>query len=420
VISPAGAAVHAKDVVELSKWVPADWPTLSFYAGASNPSAAEIQDALAVVRTAHINFAADPSRDPWTHHLAWDGAHWTLYAHSQKQPGGQIKLDKPIVLGAKLSPAALKKLPPTSAVWFDPPLPRESASALLPAPAGAPRSAAVLTPDRAQAMYVIAGTPSEAGIRYAWFRRGDVDAEVQTPEGFGAGCSPSSPYPLRTDWVEPSKEVPPELPLSSFAVQLARLNGWLNLASTGLNGQAGFPYRLALRRDSENQDVVDGDRTYDQRAYRLVLVGNTKPTESIAPRWVYVLGIDCQGKGELLWPYQDSPAGKFPTDKDKGRFDRIPLPGDPITVGNPLGTDTFLMLTTSTPLANPDALSFNGVATRGGGPGQAVDPLENLLDSTSAGTRAGTRPAPAPTNWSVQMLRTQSWPQSPPIAANGK
>jgi hypothetical protein len=419
VISPVGATVHAKDVVVLTKWMPAKPPTLIFYAGASNPSAAEIQDALAVARTAHLNFAADPSRDHWTHHLAWDGKHWTLYAHSQKQPGGQSQQEKPIVLGAKLSHGAFRKLQPASLVWFDAPLPPESASALLATSDGALPSAAMLTHDRGQAKYVIAGTANEAGIRYAWFDRDDMDAEMQTPEGFGAGCAPDSPYPLRTDWVAPSKELPPELALSSFAVQLARLNGWLNLASTSLNGQADFPYRLALRSDSENQDVVDGGKTHDHAAYQLMLVAKARAAVSTgAARWVYVLSIDCQGKGLLQWPYKGIPAARFPTENVNGR--RIQLPGDPMLVEDPLGTDTYLLLTTSTRLSSQDALQFSGVATGRGPatmPAKPVDPLEDLLDSTSAGTRVR---GPAPTNWSVQMLRTQSLPQSPPAGANGK
>ena len=84
----------------------------------------------------------------------------------------------------------------------------------------------MLAADRTQAMYVIGSTLSDAGISYAWFKRSDVDAEVQTPNGSGAGCSPNSPYPLRTDWVAPQPT--PELALSASAVQLARLNGWLN------------------------------------------------------------------------------------------------------------------------------------------------------------------------------------------------
>jgi hypothetical protein len=404
VISPAGATVHARDVVELTKWVPAARPTLSFYAGASNPSSAEIQDALNLVRSAHLNLAADPSRDHWTHHLVWDGTRWMLEMHTQSSPAGPGKKDKPIILGAKLSPSALKKVPPAGVVWFDAPLPRESASALLLLQSGAPPSAAVLTSDRTQAAYVIGGTLTGAAISYAWFKRSDVDAEVQTPNGSGAGCSPNSPYPLRTDWVAPQPT--PELALSASAVQLARLNGWLKLGSSALTGQADFPYRLTLRRASESQDVVDGGRTYDQATYEPALVGSRKA--AVSSRWVYVLSIDCQGKGVLLFPYEGAPSGQFPTEEEK--LDRIVLPDDHIVVGDPLGTDTYLMLTTSTQLANPSALEFKGVVTRGAGSAQTEDPLEDLLDSTSAGTRAATRPAP--TNWSIQMLHTESAPQS--------
>jgi Caspase domain len=412
VISPAGATVHAKDVVELTKWVPAARPTLSFYAGASNPSAAEIQDALTVLRAAHLSFAADPSRDHWTHHLAWDGSRWTLETHAQNPPAGPGKKEKVIIVGAKLSPAALKKLPPASVVWFDAPLPRESASALLPLQNGAPPSAAVLTSDRTQAMYVIGGTLNDAGISYAWFKRSDVDAEAQTPTGSAAGCSPNSSYPLRTDWV--AAQGKPEPVLSASAVQLARLNGWLKLGSSALPGQADFPYRLTLRRVSENQDVIEGGRTYDQATYEPALVGSRKA--AVSPRWVYLLSIDCQGKGVLLFPYDGSPSGLLPTEEEK--LDRILLPGDPILVGDPLGTDTYLLLTTSTPLASPYALEFKGVVSRGAGYAKAEDPLEDLLDSTSAGSRGATRPAP--TNWSIQMLHTQSVLQSSSTAANDK
>jgi hypothetical protein len=415
VVSPPGASVHAKDIVQLTKWVPAQRPILSFYAGAPNPSLAEIQEAIAVLRAAHVKLAGDPSADPWTHHLAWDGAHWTIYPHSSKTSAGQVKKENPVALGARLSPAALKKLPPTGIVWFDAPLPRESAQGLLPTPAGKESpSAAQLTSDRIQAMYVIAGTATDTGIAYAWFKRSDLDAEVQTPKEIGAGCSPNSPYPLRTDWTVQDKTVPLESTLTDFAVQLARLNGWLQLESSSLGGQADFPYRLTLRRVPENQDVADGGKTYQKGNYELLLAGNAKT--AVTPRWVYVFGIDCQGKGTLLWPYEGVPPGKFPS--NKGRLAQIPLPGDPFPVSEPLGTDTYLLLTTSSPLADPSALEFKGVVTRGAKSATSVDPLEELLDATSAGTRSAARPTP--TNWSVQSLQTQSLPELPPTPASGK
>jgi hypothetical protein len=311
--------------------------------------------------------------------------------------------ENPVKLGAKLSPAALKRLPPASIVWFDAPLPGESLQHLLPPPAnGDLPSAAQLTSDRAQAMYVIAGKPAGAGVAYAWFKRSDKDAEVQTPKGPSAGCSPNSPYPLRTDWFAEDEMVGNESRLTNSAVKLAKLNGWLHLDSSG--GQTGYPLRLALRRVSEEQFVRDG-KTYDGEKYELWLVSKARDYEGATPRWVYVLGIDCTGKGMLLWPHPTP--GRFPA-SEEDRRSKIQLPRKPFSVQEPLGTDTYLLLTTATELMNTSALSFSGVVTTRDLKRALLDPLEELLDSTSAGLRD--IPEPTPTNWSVQSLQTQSCP----------
>jgi hypothetical protein len=57
------------------------------------------------------------------------------------------------------------------------------------------------------------------------------------------------------------------------------------------------------------------------------------------------------------------------------------------------------------------ALEFKGVVTRGAKSAAIMDPLEDLLDNTSAGTRGASRPTP--TNWSVQSLKTQSLAEAP-------
>ena len=207
---------------------------------------------------------------------------------------------------------------------------------LSPLAEGMSHNAAQLTSDRAQAMYVIAGTPNDTGISYAWFKRSDVDAEVQTPKEIAPGCSPNSPYPLRTDWAipEPEKKVSLESTLSDSAVQLARLNGWLHLESSR-TGQEDFPYRLALRLEFGEEYVSEGGKTYKNGKYELWLLRNRMGTA--LPRWVYVLGIDCEGKGTLMWPYDGGPpAGKFPA-ADNGGLNQMLLPGEPIAVDDPLG-----------------------------------------------------------------------------------
>jgi hypothetical protein len=401
VISPPGATVHAKDIVQLSKWVPAQRPVLNFYAGAANPAQAQIKDALGVVRASGIELVADPSSDPWTHHLAWDGAHWVLDPHPIKTSAGPDPGVKRTVLGSRLSAGAFAKLPPTSILWFDVPLPKESMPNLLAAPAaGEPARAAQLTTDRDQARYVIAGMPTDGNIRYAWFKRSDLDSGVQTPKDIGAGCSPHSSSPLRTDWVTADASAPPESPLTEAAMQLARLNGWLQLESSSQYGQSDFAYRLRLHSAAQNEDIEDKGTTH-RGNYELWLVGNAKA--KISPRWVYVLEIDCQGRGSLLWPHAGAPDGKFPA--EGGQLDQIPLPKGTIKVGDPLGTDTYVLLTTATRLVERTALEFKGVVTRGP-PAGPKDPLEELLDATSAGSRGPGKPTP--THWSVQTLQTQS------------
>ena len=257
VISPAGATVQAKDIVQLTKWVPAQRPTLNFYAGASNPPLADIQGCSGKeLRRANVKFATDPSSIHGR--IAWPGTARTGFSTRipERLGAGQVQKESSVSLGSKLSPGSLKKLPASGILWFDAPLPRESAQGLLPPPAeGMPANAAQLTTDRSQAMYVIAGAPTDTGIEYAWFKRDDMDAEVQRPKDIGAGCSPHSPYPLRTDWVVQNRFSPTQLEstLTDSAIQLARLNGWLHLDSSALGGQAAFPYRLALRRKSDGE-----------------------------------------------------------------------------------------------------------------------------------------------------------------------
>jgi hypothetical protein len=298
-------------------------------------------------------------------------------------------------LGTKLNAASLKKIPQGATLWFDPPLSRESTQALLP-----PAIAAKITPDRTQAKYVVGARTTGDGLEYAWFKRDDVDAEVLTPKGSGAGCSPNSAYPLRTDYIPGAPD--PQKALGDKAQQLAKLNGWLQLQSSPLTSHEQFPYGFVLRRENTTEDVADSGTTYPGN-YSMALVA-TRPPNNPTPRWVYVIGVDCQGKGGVVWPYEGMPPAKFPPD-GMGKAMRIPLPGTPFPVVPPLGNDTYLLLTTSTPLANYNALNFEGVVSRGAG----MSPLEDLLDATSAGNQ--TRGVPIATDWSVQPVQLQSVPK---------
>ena len=105
-----------------------------------------------------------------------------------------------------------------------------------------------------------------------------------------------------------------------------------------------------------------------------------------------------------MFPQQGG-GNRYP--QEAGRLEQIPLPGAKFRITPPFGTDTYILLSTSTELSNPEALSFESVV-RGGERGVS-SPLEMLLGSTSAGTRGAT--AEVPTDWGVEYLQLHSQPK---------
>jgi hypothetical protein len=214
--------------------------------------------------------------------------------------------------------------------------------------------------------------------------------------------------PRRTNWVtiaeeqktDAAPESDPAAQLSFAAQRLAKLNGWLTLQSAATDAEP-FGYTLGLQRVADKTLANDGDKTHKDDRYSLVLNGSRDYAGR--SRWVYVLGIDCQGAGQLLWP-QEGPGGKFPT--DSGRMDQIPLPGMVFRITPPFGTDTYILLTTSSQLPEPDALNFEGVSR--GGSRSISSPLEDLLQATSGASRGAA--VATPTDWGVQVLQTHSVP----------
>ena len=122
-------------------------------------------------------------------------------------------------------------------------------------------------------------------------------------------------------------------------------------------------------------------------------------------RWVYVLDIDCHGKGTLLYP-RDYAENQFPSEAESRQEFLLPGAGK-LRIGPPFGVDTLVMLSTAEPLPDPYALEFEGVATRGGS--EARSPLEMLLTGTSRGMRGA--PGPVPTDWGLDLTTLHSVPK---------
>jgi hypothetical protein len=395
IVSPAGAKVASGDIFELTKWSPAESAPLRVWHWPATLSQQQILAATAQIQAAGIATVSDPAEEPWTHILSWDGTTWTL------QEAGA---PSPTRLGPALTPSALRQQIPAGAkLWINLPPPRELAAHLLPENLN---SAVQTAADLASAEYALTGTLTANGPAWAWFHKNELAAGPPAPntDGHSPGCSATSQYPVRSDWVampNPSAIEQGAATLNRYASLLGKVHGWLDLANAPADADPGSYYSLALLPPSGGASLTDDGPMHQGDRFRLGLQSGGSVTEK---RWVYVLDIDCHGQGSLIYPVNYS-ENQFPNESDTGR--QFPLPGAGTQrIGPPFGIDTLILLSTVQQLSDPYVLNFEGVArdTRG-----AQSPLEQLLSNTSAGTRGS--PGTVPANWGIGVTTIRSIPQ---------
>jgi hypothetical protein len=190
--------------------------------------------------------------------------------------------------------------------------------------------------------------------------------------------------------------------LNRYASLLAKVHGWIQLADNPTGSSATQYYNLGIVHLPDTAALATDEPAKEDDELQMVLKSSAPVTER---RWVYVLDIDCHGKGSLIYP-RDLTENQFPSDADAGL--QFVLPGAPtLRVGQPFGVDTLVMLSTAQPLPDPYALEFEGVATRGDA--GSASPLDKLLTNTSRGMRGA--PAPVPTDWGLDLLTLHSVPK---------
>ena len=396
VIGPPGAKVAPGDVFELTKWIPAESAPLRVWIWPANLAEEEILAVAAQIRAAGIALVADPAEEPWTHILCWDGTNWTL-----EQAGSH----SPTVVGTQLTADALKKhLPPSARLWVNLPPPRELAAKLVP---GDGNRAIEKVSDLAAADYALTGTLTGDRPAYAWFHKSELAAgpPASVPADHSPGCSATSQYPVRSDWVRiADASVLDEggAELNKFAGLLAKVHGWLKLADSPADASTAGYYALAMVHASDESPIAAEQPARQGEVLKMALHSEDRVIEK---RWVYILDIDCHGRGSLLYPL-DYAENQFPSAADNGR--QFVLPGArTLRIGPPYGVDTLILLSTAQPLPDPYALNFEGVSTRGARARES--PLEMLLTSTSAGTRGLS--GEVPTNWGISLTTMRSIPK---------
>jgi Domain of unknown function (DUF4384) len=394
VVSPQGAKVSAGEVFEMTKWSPAQSAPLHVWHWPATLAQADILAAAAQIQAAGVASVSDPAAETWTHILSWDGTNWTL-----QQAGAPAAAP----IGATLTAAALKKKIPTGAkLWVNLPPSRELVAQLLPPD---PNSAVQTVATLASAEYALTGVLTPSGPAWAWYHKNELAAgpPPPNPNHLTPGCSATSQYPVRSDWVampDVSAMEKGAATLNHYAALLAKVHGWLEMANSPADASRGNYYSLALIPYSGGTPLAPGQLLHEGDQLKMALRANGQVTEK---RWVYVLDIDCHGQGTVLYPRGNS-GNQFPNESDTGN--QFLIPGAPaLKIGAPFGTDTFVLLSTAQPLSDPFVLNFEGVSRSRGG---EQSPLEQLLSNTSSGTRGN--PGQVPTNWGIGLTAIHSVP----------
>jgi hypothetical protein len=399
IVSPAEAKVAAGDVFELSKWVPADNPPLHVWLWPSNLTEDQILAAVGQVRASGAALVSDPAEEQWTHVLSWDGSHWML------QQAGSASA---VSIGAPLTADGIKQhLPAGAKLWVNLPPSHDLAAKLAPASAD---SAVQPADSLANAHYALTGVLGTDGPAYAWYHKSELAAGPPSSAAapHSPGCSATSQYPVRTDWVAIDNADAIDsgsAKLNNYSSLLAKVHGWLELADSPADASTADFFSLSLIPSTGSAPLPANQPAHQGDQLKMALQSTNRVIER---RWVYVLDIDCHGRGQVLYPgnYAEN---QFPNDADTGR--QFILPGAPtLRIGPPYGVDTLIMLSTAQPLPDPYALNFEGVASRG--TRGVASPLEKLLNQTSGGTRGFSDEVP--TNWGIGLMTVHSIPKDGP------
>lgn len=408
-VSPAGSHVAIGDRFEVTKWAAPQEPNLRVYVppAADTATIAQMADRLSpLLKDPSIHWVVDPPTERPTDILRWNSSSWVL-----DHIGTTVKTSE---LGNSPSLADVKKPLANGAHLFVliPPDSATSAAIALGEGTRYPGIQKLKDADSQNADYRLYGRLTSSGIQYAWVQ---ADAGPPAKQPAPKSAVAKSPLPVRTDWLDAKSEN--AATLTEYAVRIGKVRAWLTLS--GRPGQTEFPYQLALRKTGSDVNTRAAV-LYGGEQYKLFLQLDPQYKDSSATRrWVYVFAISQEGKGTLLFPQLGSgnegnhlpraEKDERPTAPATSAIRLLDQPYD-LEIGEPWGTDTYIMISTKEAIPNPDIFDFEGVQTTRGARGSSGSPLQDLLEENGNSTR-GAVAARAPGEWSIERIAFQSAPK---------
>ncbi len=178
------------------------------------------------------------------------------------------------------------------------------------------------------------------------------------------------------------------------AKNISKIRGWLQLAAP-LPSKNDFPFQLVIR-DKASGQVIEKDAYRMKQSIQFFLeTEESKKIGSIPKRYVYLFIIDRDGKMTLIYPYgsDGNVDNQFPKYRDGQLVRSNPLRGG--SVGGPIGTDNYMLLTTDEAIPNyTQVLNQEGV--------RSVKTSFALKSVLMIGLEGNTRSnSKTPANWSL-------------------
>jgi hypothetical protein len=354
-ISGATHRIPPGTLLEITAWAAPPAAQLAVWIPRTPASIDEIREiASAAERAAAkrgVRWIADPVVSSPKYVVRWNANAWELLHDNTI-----TRFESPV--------AAVAKAPAGSSLFLQLPAPAELADAIQFS-----GDAVIQTRD---AHYVLTGRFHNRQIEYAWVRPGVSRAEHR-----------KTSLPARSKWLSYSIDDAPAFEYRALC--LHKILAWNELESPP-HGRR--PYRLRL------PERLTGSETYP-----LII----RATAEQAPkRYIYVFAIDSYGQSSLLFPQSGSVENRFPIGDDA--LPEVELGHFRVTP--PYGVDTYFLLTTEEPLANPWVLQWDGI--RGDRP-KTESALEEVLIRTSSATRSPAR-LTTPVEWSIEHVIVESVP----------
>jgi len=363
---PAGAQVRGGMLLELSGWAaPPPRPLRVAIPSSDGDVAAFARRAAAIAEEQGLDWIKDPTVRTPEHVLRRAGARWEILDTSGRAQSFASDGEALRAL-TRLRGSLFVQLP---------------ASAMLAAQIAGPAVIAVVE-NAEDADYVLAGRFTAHHIEYAWVRPNARRSDQR-----------ASGLPLRTTWTTDASDA--ALILRNRALRLHKIQAW-SLLESPPDGR--WPYRLSLRGERDHQLVGDGGRVTGNETYTPEL---TRVRRFAGRRHVYIFTIDSFGQSTLIFPVSGSVENHFPID---GTAPPSIVLNAKFSIAPPYGIDTYFLLATDEPLADPSILQWDGVRDPLPAAKTALERLLALTGSTRGGANVLT-----PATWSIERIVIESF-----------